>query len=530
MQTSMSLEEFAELVQMQPRDIGDLAGAGLLDPAGEGRFDDLDLVRLMAVRHYAALGYDAPALAEGIKNGAVEPFLGEYIYPRGEQLAVDEAAERVGLDREQLSDLLIALGWTRRVFLEEDLRMLEGLKAIADAGMPPEAALEGARVFGDTLRRLAEALVRLVHVHIHERLIEEGLSEEEVTRRIHPLQEASLPLIDRIVERVFREHFLQADIEDAYVHLVDTDRVGGRGSVNVTIVFIDVESFTKLTETEGDQAAIDLLARVDALVRPLALEHGGKVVKNIGDALMLAFRRADDAVSLARGLHEAARHDASMPGLRIGMHRGPAIYRGGDYIGTTVNLASRVTGTATAGQTVLTEAVAEQLGDAAPVEPIGVRMLRGAEQPVQLYRLAPREERRDPACGQSVEAPPAARLRQGDEELWFCSEHCLREFLASAPSAAQPRWSSSQLSSAARIASRPPAGRSSPGGRPADRAARRRSWDGCGRLPRQPAHARSGRSAGAQVETAALSPKQEPCEPRPRGRALPPRTSSRRPP
>jgi len=80
---------------------------------------------------------------------------------------------------------------------------------------------------------------------------------------------------------------------------------------------------------------------------------GGKVVKHIGDALMLAFRRADDAVGFARGLHEAARRDEAVPGLRVGMHRGPAIYRAGDYIGTTVNLASRVTGTATAGQTVL---------------------------------------------------------------------------------------------------------------------------------------------------------------------------------
>jgi class 3 adenylate cyclase len=431
----MSLEEFAELVQMQPARMRELALAGLLDPDGGGRFDDLDLVRLMAIRHYEALGYDTARFAKELKSGELEPFLGEYIYPRGEQLTVGEAADRVGVDREQLNELLTALGWTRRGFLGEDLRMLEGFKAISEAGMPREAALEGARVFGDTLRRLAETLVRLVHVHIHERLMEEGLSEEEVTRRIHPLQEAALPLLDRIVQRVFHEHFLQADIEDAYVHLVDTESSGGRGSVDATIVFIDVESFTKLTETEGDQAAIEVMTRVDSLVRPLALEHDGKVVKHIGDALMLAFRRADDAVPFARSVHKAAAGNASIPGLRIGMHRGPAIYRAGDYIGATVNLASRVTATATAGQTVLTEAVAQKLRDGGGVEPIGVRMLRGAEQPVQLYRLASREEKRDPACGRNVEAPPAARLRQDDEELWFCSEQCLREYLTTAKAA-----------------------------------------------------------------------------------------------
>jgi adenylate cyclase len=436
MRTSLSLKEFAELVKMEPAEIRELVVAGLLDPARQDRFDDFDLLRLMAIRHHEALGYDAGRFAQALKSGELEPFLGEYIYPRQDPITVDEAAERVGVDRELLDDLLIALGWTRRGFLEEDLRMLEGFKAISDAGMPREAALEGARVFGDTLRRLAETLVRLVHVHIHERLMEEGLSEEDVIRRIQPLQEAALPLLDRMVERIFHEHFLQADIEDAYVHLVDTDSVGGRGSVEATIVFIDVESFTKLTETEGDQAAIDVMTRVDSLIRPLARDHDGKVVKHIGDALMLAFRRADDAVGFARSLHEAARGDTSMPGLRAGIHRGPAVYRAGDYIGTTVNVASRVTGAASAGQTVLTEAVAEKLGAGMPVEHIGVRMLRGAERPVQLYRLAAQEERRDPACGRTVAAPPAARLRQGDEELWFCSEQCLRDFLAAAPTAA----------------------------------------------------------------------------------------------
>jgi adenylate cyclase len=432
----MTLEEFAELVQMQPAELGKLAELGLVDPSDAGSFDDLDLVRLMAVRHYEALGYDTERFAREVKSGELQPFLGEYIYPRGEQVTAAEATERVGVDRELLDELLIALGWTRRSFLEEDLRMLEGFKLIADAGMPREGALEGARVFGDTLRRLAETLVRLVHVHIHERLMEEGLSEEEVTRRIHPVQEAALPILDQIVERVFHEHFLQADIEDAYVHLVDTAPAGGRGSVDATIAFIDVESFTTLTETEGDQAAIDLMTRVDALVRPLALDRDGKVVKHIGDALMLAFRRADDAVAFARGLHEAASRDVSLPGLRVGMHRGPAIYRAGDYIGTTVNLASRVTATASGRQTVLTEAVAEKLGDSAAVEPVGVRMLRGAEKPVQLYRLAGHEAKTDPACGRTVEAPPAARLRQGDEELWFCSERCLRDFLTATPTAA----------------------------------------------------------------------------------------------
>lgn len=434
MPTSMSLEEFAALVQTDPAEIRELAEARLLDPAATGRFDDLDLLRLMAVNHWGELGYAPQRLAEAISTGEVRPFLAEYIYPSGAQVTLEQAADLTGIDVELLRDLRTALGYSRTRHLEGDLRLLQGFGAIAQTGMPREALLEGARVFGDSLRRLAETLIRLSHVHIHERLLEEGLPEEEVTRRSQAVQDAALPVLDDMVRQVFHEHFLQASIEDAFVHLVDTDPVGGRGSVNATLVFIDVESFTTLTETEGDQAAIDLMTRVDSLVRELALEHDGKVVKHIGDALMLAFRRPADAVRFAGRVHELAGADPAMPGLRIGMHCGPAIYRGGDYIGTTVNLASRVTGTATAGHTVVTEAVAEQLGPGAPLERVGVRMLRGAERPAQLYRLRREQARRDPACGRTVDTP-AARLQQDGDELWFCSEQCLRDFLA-APKAA----------------------------------------------------------------------------------------------
>jgi len=435
MPTSMSLEELAELVHIEPAKLREWAEAGLLDPRGEGRFDDLDLLRLMTIKEYEALGKSMDELAAAISAGEVEPFLGEYIYPRGAQLTLAEAAERSGVDPELLRDLRTALGWIRPGFLEADLRVLEAFNAIAAAGMPREALLEGARAFGDTLRRLAEAEIRLVHVHIHERLVDEGLPEDEVARRIHVLQEAALPLLDTLVERVHHEHLLQASIEDAFVHLVDTEAPAGRGSVDATIVFIDVESFTELTETRGDQAAVDAMSHVDSLIREVVIDHDGKVVKHIGDALMLAFRRPADAVAFAAVLQRVTREDAETPGLRIGMHCGSTIYRGGDYLGTTVNLASRVTSTATAGEIVLTKDVADKLEDGAPVEPVGLRMLRGAERPMQLYRLRREEARRDPACGRMVNTP-AARLQQEDGELWFCSEQCLRDYLATPRAAA----------------------------------------------------------------------------------------------
>lgn len=113
----------------------------------------------------------------------------------------------------------------------------------------------------------------------------------------------------------------------------------------------------------------------------------------------------------------------------MGVHTGPAIYRAGDYIGSSVNLASRVTGASAAGEILLTEAVASALSDGEITEPVGVRMLRGAEQRLRLFRVIRREERRAPVCDTVVVDPPPAQLRQGDEELRFCSQRCLRQFL-----------------------------------------------------------------------------------------------------
>jgi adenylate cyclase len=430
MRSGMSLDDLAALVDAPPDELRGYAEAGLLDPAGRGSFDELDLLRLMTIRHYDALGYPPATLAQVLADGEVEPFLGEYLYPREPQLSLDEAAQRVGIEPQALDALRTALGFTRETMVEGDVRLFEGLNVMATAGMPFEAVLEGARVFGDTLRRLAETETRLVHVHIHERLEEEGKDEPEIVQQIDGLQQAVIPLLDGIVERVHHEHLLLASIEDAYVHLVDDQAPGGRGSVDATIVFIDVESFTQLVEAEGDAAARETMTRVDTAVRRLALRHAGKVVKEIGDALMLAFRNAPDAIHFATALEDAGGDGESLPALRIGMHCGPAIYRGGDYLGSTVNVASRVTSQASAGEVLMTDTVAERVGDGLAVQPAGVRMLRGVGRPIPLYRLEHRDEKRDPVCGKHVSAPPAAQLQHDGDEVWFCSKQCLRDYLA----------------------------------------------------------------------------------------------------
>jgi adenylate cyclase len=122
------------------------------------------------------------------------------------------------------------------------------------------------------------------------------------------------------------------------------------------VLFADVSGSTKLYETVGDAAAhqaIDLCVR---LFSALTVQHGGRVVKTIGDEVMAVFPDASTAGSAARdiqlGMHEMAPVGKVRLGVRIGMHHGPVVEDAGDCFGDTVNLAARLTEMASRGQII----------------------------------------------------------------------------------------------------------------------------------------------------------------------------------
>jgi adenylate cyclase len=163
------------------------------------------------------------------------------------------------------------------------------------------------------------------------------------------------------------------------------------------------------------------------------LGHRGKVVKQIGDGFMLAFRDPVDAVTATIALHEQLTAPG-MPSIRVGINTGLAVYRASDYIGSTVNIASRVTTAAGPGQLLVTATTAEQIVDSdVEVEALGVRLLRGVDEPIALFRVLKPRHQRDPVCGQLVASDHAVRLGTGDRELLFCSQQCLLAYLNKTP-------------------------------------------------------------------------------------------------
>lgn len=426
----MSLEEFSKLARVAPEQLERYRAAALLDPEGDGLFDDYDAIRLHVINRHLDEGRTVEEIARLAQDGTID-FFGELLYGTPEStIPFEEAAERLGFTPQQLREIGTASGLpVSRMIDRQDFEAMGGVKTIIDAGIPYHAVLEVARVFGDAFRRIAQTEVRLMHDHVHERLAREGMDDREIARQTKAMMDVLSPVTERSLLFIHRQFLLRAIAGDVIAHL----EAGGAHTptTEATIVFVDLSSFTALAEIHGDEQAAETLGRFDELVRALVLAHSGALVKQIGDAFMLTFERPPDGVRFGMALAEAAAREDRFPAVRIGIHAGPVLYRVGDYVGGTVNLAHRVVSTAMPNEILVTEPVAEAARDAGiPMQAIGARALRGIEDPVPLHRVARAApgDIRDPVCGMLL-TDPAARLARDGREFAFCSEDCLRRFV-----------------------------------------------------------------------------------------------------
>jgi adenylate cyclase len=213
----------------------------------------------------------------------------------------------------------------------------------------------------------------------------------------------------------------------------------GRDRQQHTFLFADLAGFTALTEAMGDEDAADLAADFSGTVGEFVDDHQAESIKEIGDALMIRGSDAAEAIRLGlRIVHDVGgRH--FFPTVRVGMHTGPAVERGGDWFGATVNVAARVSGVAGGGEVLLTADTREAAGEIGDIQlhERGRRTLRNVEDPLLLY-AAVREGTAhghslpiDPVCRMAVDPDRAvARVTHEGADYHFCSLDCAARFTA----------------------------------------------------------------------------------------------------
>jgi class 3 adenylate cyclase len=176
----------------------------------------------------------------------------------------------------------------------------------------------------------------------------------------------------------------------------------GFGIKDVTILFTDLKSSTQLYQQIGDLNAYALVREHYGILNTAILNQHGAIVKTIGDAIMANFNQPVEAVGAAlemlkglRQLNQSSPHGGLV--LKIGIHRGAAIAvtlnNRIDYFGQTVNIASRVQGSAGGDEIYLTEEIYNSPGVLDSLQKHGCKIesvlveLKGIEGQVNIYKV-----------------------------------------------------------------------------------------------------------------------------------------------
>ena len=120
----------------------------------------------------------------------------------------------------------------------------------------------------------------------------------------------------------------------------------------LVVLFADVCGSTNLYQSLGDAEALRIVGDCLGVLAAITTEHGGTVIKTIGDEIMTEFPTADIAAEAAMAMQTRRRHND--PYIKIGFHTGPVTRRDGDLFGDTVNVAARVVSRARSREVLMT--------------------------------------------------------------------------------------------------------------------------------------------------------------------------------
>lgn len=133
-----------------------------------------------------------------------------------------------------------------------------------------------------------------------------------------------------------------------------------------TVLFADVSGSTKLYESAGDATAMEAIELCLGRLRQVSESFGGRIVKTIGDEIMVLFPSPDSAAGASADMQHAIDELPTVAnmklGVRIGFQFGPVMQREDDVFGDTVNLAARLVGQAGKGQIITSNETMELLG------------------------------------------------------------------------------------------------------------------------------------------------------------------------
>jgi adenylate cyclase len=361
---------------------------GRVVPVKRGQWTRAAAAQARVVARMRERGHSLNDLRRAVREGRLAFGYMEDLVERSERkYSRAEAARISGLEEELIERIMGLLGTPTALegsLTDQDVEAMQRIAAVLEAGFPLVALLQLVRVYAQSIRKVAEAEVRLFHLYVHEPLIRQGVDALDMAEEMEGLARDLYPLSGPLMEYIHNRYLRFYSEQDVVGHM-ETELVGARqlGRVQMCFCFVDLTGFTRYTEEEGDEEALDLVERfVETVEATLPAE--ALIVKTIGDEVMIV---SPDPVTLTEWAVGFLTLFGERPQPRVGIHYGRAVYRDGDYFGGDVNLTHRVVARALGGEVLATTSVADAIGssDFLEFDPIGKVGLKGFEEPINLF-------------------------------------------------------------------------------------------------------------------------------------------------
>ena len=205
---------------------------------------------------------------------------------------------------------------------------------------------------------------------------------------------------------------------------------------NIAIMMADLSGYTAMTEVHGADSAISIIDKYLEIVKK-SLVGSSQLHERVGDEMIIVANTAEDLAYTATFMFEYAYNENQFLPLHAGLHYGPIVKKDGDYFGSTINTASRITSVAEKGQMVCSADFLNQLPKDHPyvVSDKGMHTFKNLLKPVELFQMScciefmTQKYVIDPVCHMLIKTPDAApQLQYKEERYYFCSENCVEMF------------------------------------------------------------------------------------------------------
>jgi adenylate cyclase len=392
---ALTLAQVAAHAGVSPETVRRWVQKGLV-PGYEGAWTPSAVAYVRVVARLRARGHTLEQIKRASDNGqlAVGPI--ESLLDTGEgRYTLKEAAREAGLQPEMIERIYSAFGLSSLswdVVSEEDLQIMKYAAAVLEAGFPPDAYLQLQRVYGQAIAQIADAEVRLFHLHVHEPLMRAGVPGAEIAEAMEGLTRETLPFAAPMMNYLHGRFLAQFVEQDVIGHMEAdlAESAPEEGRLRVAIAFADLAGYARLTVERGDEEAVGTVERfVEAVEQTLPTD--ARVIKTLGDEVMVVGSDPAALTEWAVGLQSAIA--AGEPSPRIGIHYGQALYKDGDYYGRDVNQAARVVARAAGGEVLVTRPVVNVAAgvDGLEFDRIGEVGLKGFSEPTELFVVSARK-------------------------------------------------------------------------------------------------------------------------------------------